>query len=121
MRTKIVLWFLIIFGATSVHAEPVYLACHVIDTQGKKTRIDITLDEANQHVSYLIVDTGLTQKTTGVFSADRVFFVSDPGTVIEIQNTIDRVNLSFQRALPRLNSVDKGMCSIVQAPKNRKF
>jgi len=68
---------------TLVQAEPVYLDCHVIDTQGHKTRINITRDEANQHVSYLIVDTGLTQKMTGVFSADRVFFVSDPGAVYD--------------------------------------
>ncbi|MGH7793107.1 MAG: hypothetical protein ACREOB_12410 [Thermodesulfobacteriota bacterium] len=121
MRTKIGLWFLIIFAAATVYAEPVYLACHVIDAKGNQTRIDITLDEASQHVSYSIVDTGLTRKTTGIFSADRVFFVSNSGDLMEIQYTIDRVNLSIQRALPRLKRLDTGMCSVVQVPKNRKF
>jgi hypothetical protein len=73
MRTTIVLWCLIIFGAASAHAEPVYLNCHVSDSQGNTTRINITLDEANQNVSYLIVNAGFTQKTTGVFSTDTVF------------------------------------------------
>ena len=119
MRRIIFLLSFIIFGPVNVHAEPVYLNCQVIDTAGGKTSIDITLDEANQLVSYVIVDTGRTTKTTGVFSADRVFFIGTGS--IELQYTINRVDLSFQRTIPLLNTVDKGKCSIVQVPRNRKF
>jgi len=39
--------------------------------------MEITLDESNQQVGYLIVETGFTEKLTGVFAADKVIFVSD--------------------------------------------
>jgi hypothetical protein len=121
MRTTIFLWCLIIFGAASVNAEPVYLNCQVNDSAGNVTRINITLDEANKQVSHVIVDTGFTQITTGVFNADTVFFVSDPGRSAEIQYTINRVSLAFQRTVAIIRRSDTGACSIVDAPKNRKF
>ncbi len=121
MKTKIVFCFLIIFAAVSVHAEPVYLSCYLIESGGEKNPIDITLDEANQKVMW-VLQNGRTANTTGLFKADRVVFF-DPGGGYPLQYTIDRVNLSFQRTLTieakQWNNT--GMCSILQAPTNRKF
>ena len=105
-----------------------YLNCQLTDSKsGKVTRINITLDEATKQVSLVLVDHGLTESTTGIFNPDTVFFVSPKSSgTIAIQYSINRISLSLQQRVridagQIIEKTDLGKCSIVQAPKNRKF
>lgn len=120
-----VIYFAAIYS-DSANANPVYLSC-TISSKEKVTHMEITLDESNQQVGYLIVETGFTEKLTGVFAADKVIFVSDSRKLTEMHVEINRNDLSIIRSFPGLNDgvgIDKsesGKCSIVQTSKNRKF
>jgi len=127
---KLMIAFTVIYFAAiysdSANANPVYLSC-TISSKEKVTHMEITLDESNQQVGYLIVETGFTEKLTGVFAADKVIFVSDSRKLTEMHVEINRNDLSIIRSFPGLNDgvgIDKsesGKCSIVQTSKNRKF
>ena len=121
--------FAAIFGVALcgiAFASPVYLNCTTSAGENFAS-FEITLDESTKQVSYSILETGLTEKLAGVFTASKVVFVSDPNKLTEMQVSIDRNTLAIRRAFPKLkeaigtDKAETGKCSIVQASKSRKF
>ena len=79
MKITIAIPVLIFVYAAGASAAPTYLNCTLSSSEKKVTSLDITADESNQQVSYSIVETGFAQKLSGIFTADKVLFVSYPG------------------------------------------
>lgn len=113
---------------TAAQAHPVYLSCALTSKdKPQPTLVEITADEATQQISYSILETGFTEKLPGVFTADKLRFVSAPGRMTEMQYAIYRTTLVISRSLPRMKEVigtdkaESGTCTIIEAPKARKF
>lgn len=95
----------------AARATPVYLECTITD--GNHPVVwNVTLDEAQSTVDYVIPELNVAQKTRAIFSPDKVMFNG---------LTISRLDLSMSRP-PVLAGypTDKGQCKLIEPPA-RKF
>lgn len=105
-----------LFASSAALSEPVYLDCLIStnsEADGKQALWHVTLDESTSSVSYRIPELNVIERTTAVFTADKVTFRS-----IEIS----RVDLSMIRRTEVLGVKfhADGQCKLVDAPP-RKF
>jgi hypothetical protein len=91
----------------------IYLDCVIPDDTGKRL-FHITLDESTQSVSYIIPEFNVQKTFKCIFTPDKVVFNSFE---------INRVDLSITRTIKIVDDirVDKGTCTMLQAPSGRKF
>lgn len=90
-------------------AEPVYLDCTI--TSGAKGDVvwNVTLDESQGIVAWVVPALNTKRKVPAVFTADKVTFDS---------MEISRVDLSLVRTVSVLGEtrVDRGQCKLVKPP-----
>lgn len=101
--------------ASASTTAPAYMTCVFTNSEGAKSEVKITVDEAAGAVSILVPSTGYSTRLAGAFSADRVVFRNS-----SLDYSISRVDLSATRTIRQINSTDKGKC-IIEPPPKRAF
>ena len=94
-------------GSTQAFAAPTYLTCTI-----EGNEVKVTSDEQNAAVTIMVAGTPAPQRFNASFSANEVVF-ADHG----IRYTLSRTNRTLVREVARYGWVDRGTCTIDQAPK----
>lgn len=98
--------------ATPALAAPTYMTCVFTNSEGTKSEVKITADEANASVSIYVPSSGHSQRAPATFTPDRLIFKTDM-----LDYVISRTDLAASRTIRMISSTDKGVCSVDPAPK----
>lgn len=97
--------------SVSASAAPVYLKCY-FDVDGTIASIDVTADEDDGTVAVHIPTSGFSERLNATFTASQVIFRNNL-----ISYVINRVDLTINRTVRMLNSIDRGQCEVQEAPR----
>lgn len=100
-------------AAIAAQGGPTYLTCAFV-TEGRRTEIQVTADEAAGTVSVFVPVTGNTQRMQGTFTPDRVLFQNN-----QLSYSLSRVDLRLERTIRMISSTDVGQCTITQPPRRQ--
>ena len=89
--------------------QPIYLKCVF---PGNGAVLDVTADEANSSILTILESSGHVEKYNAAFTPSEVRFSSR-----DLSYVLSRTDLGISREIRMISSVDRGTCSLQQAPK----